>query len=58
MSATTTLLYVVGILGFFAVIFYTLINKLFNKPVDFTKKKREEREQKKSSKVASGKKSK
>jgi hypothetical protein len=40
MSASTTLLYVAGIVGFFAVIFYTLITKLFNKPVDFAKQKR------------------
>ena len=31
------LLYVLAIMGFFALIFYVLINKLMNKPVDFTK---------------------
>jgi len=37
MSGSATLLYVAGILGFFGIIFYTLMSKLFNKPVDFQK---------------------
>jgi len=35
MSTTTSLLYVLGIMGFFGVIFYVLITKLMEKPVDF-----------------------
>lgn len=40
MSSATKLLYVAGIVGFFFLIFYILMNKLVNKPVDFTKQKR------------------
>ena len=36
-------IYVAGILGFFAVIFYVLINKIIAKPVDFNKHKKLER---------------
>jgi len=55
MSKATAGLYVLGIVGFFAIIFYVLITKLFAKPVDFTKQKKQERQTKKSnSKSASG----
>lgn len=37
MSTGMGLLYMLGIIGFFGVIFYVLINKLIAKPVDFTK---------------------
>jgi len=40
MSTTAGLLYMVGIVVFFGIIFYVLINKIVNKPVDFSKKKR------------------
>mmetsp|Transcript_44677 Transcript_44677/g.43288 ORF Transcript_44677/g.43288 Transcript_44677/m.43288 type:complete len:87 (+) Transcript_44677:436-696(+) len=43
MSTTGKLMYLVGILGFFVLIFYVLINKLLVKPVDFNKQKRSER---------------
>lgn len=57
MSTTTSLLYVLGIVGFFGVIFYVLITKLMEKPVDFQKQKRSEKLSKKSSsKGSSGKK--
>jgi hypothetical protein len=35
MSKSAGLLYIAGILGFFAIIFYVLITKLLAKPVDF-----------------------
>jgi hypothetical protein len=35
MSKSGGLLYIVGILGFFLIIFYVLITKLLAKPVDF-----------------------
>lgn len=57
MSTTGSLIYLGGILSFFLIIFYVLINKLLSKPVDFQKSKRTEKLQKKSSKSASGKKS-
>ena len=44
MSGTSSLMYVGGLVVFFGIIFYILINKLLNKPVDFSKKKRIERE--------------
>jgi hypothetical protein len=56
LSTSMTLLYIVGILGFFAIIFYVLSRKLFEKPVDFTKQKRADRQQKAASKGSSGKK--
>lgn len=37
MSKTGSLLYVGGIIAFFLIIFYVLINKLLAKPVDFLK---------------------
>ena len=49
MSATAGFLYILGIIGFFAVIFYVLINKIMTKPVDFTQQKKQERASKKSS---------
>jgi len=42
-SGFNGVIYTVCILGFFIVIIYTLINKVFNKPVDFTKLKRMEK---------------
>jgi hypothetical protein len=44
MSRTGSILYILGIIGFFLLIFYILSTKLFNKPVDFNKKKRDERQ--------------
>lgn len=35
-SNTAGILYMFGIIGFFGIIFYVLINKIINKPVDFT----------------------
>ena len=49
MSAATAALYVLGIIGFFGVIFYVLINKIMVKPVDFAKQKRLDRATKSSS---------
>jgi hypothetical protein len=37
MSTTIGLLYILGIIGFFAIIFWVLVNKIMTKPVDFTK---------------------
>jgi hypothetical protein len=54
MSTTMGLVYILGIIGFFAVIFYVLITKLLTKPVDFTKQKKQERMSKKSSGVSGG----
>ena len=34
-SSTVGILYMFGIIGFFGIIFYVLINKIINKPVDF-----------------------
>jgi len=51
MSGSTGLLYVAAILCFFGLIFYVLMQKLLNKPVDFTKQKRIEKVVKKSSNV-------
>jgi hypothetical protein len=39
-STSAGLLYMLGIIGFFGIIFYVLISKILNKPVDFSKKKR------------------
>ena len=49
LSGATAALYVLGIIGFFGLIFYVLINKILVKPVDFTKQKRIERVTKTSS---------
>lgn len=43
------LVYILGIIGFFGIIFWVLITKLMSKPVDFNKQKKLERMQKKSS---------
>ncbi len=43
MSTTAGLLYMLGIIGFFGIIFYVLINRLLNKPVDFTQQRKQER---------------
>jgi hypothetical protein len=43
MTVATSLLYIGGIIAFFLVIFYVLIKKLTDKPVDFNKQKRTER---------------
>ena len=55
LTGFTALLYIGGIIGFFGIVFYFLINKIIEKPVDFNKQKRSERNQKKQS--SSGKKS-
>ena len=55
LTGFTALLYIGGIIGFFGIVFYFLINKIMEKPVDFNKQKRSERMQKKQS--SSGKKS-
>ena len=49
LTGVTALFYIVGIIGFFGIVFYFLVNKIIAKPVDFTKQKRTERVQKKSS---------
>ena len=49
LSTSGKLLYIGGILGFFVIIFYVLIQKLMVKPVDFSKQKRVERWTKKNS---------
>ena len=49
MTTSIGLLYMFGIIGFFGVIFYVLINKIMNKPVDFNQQKKQERASKKSS---------
>ena len=49
LSGFTGLLYVCGIIGFFGIIFYVLINKILAKPVDFNKQRKTDREQKKTS---------
>lgn len=35
LSTTVGLLYMLAIVAFFGIIFYVLINKIINKPVDF-----------------------
>lgn len=47
MSTTAGLLYMLGIIGFFGIIFYVLIGKIMNKPVDFASQKKQERASKK-----------
>jgi len=49
LTGFTALLYVAGIIGFFAIVFYALINKILAKPVDFNRERREKISQKKSS---------
>ena len=49
MSTSIGLLYMLGIIGFFGLIFYVLINKILNKPVDFSTQKKIERQSKKRS---------
>lgn len=57
LSGPTAALYILAIIGFFALIFYVLINKIMDKPVDFQKLKRQERATKKTSEAPeSGKK--
>ncbi len=56
MSTSAGLLYMVGIIAFFGIIFYVLINKLMNKPVDFNTQKKQERQSKRSSQSGSRKK--
>ncbi len=55
MSTSVGLIYMLAIIAFFGLIFYVLIGKLLNKPVDFTQQKRQERLSKKSSKGSSKK---
>ena len=40
MNTTVGLIYMLAIIAFFGLIFYVLINKIINKPVDFTQQKR------------------
>lgn len=54
MSGFGATLYIAAIIGFFAIIFYVLANKIFEKPVDFAKQRKLERAAKQTS---SGKKS-
>ena len=54
MGSTFKLVYMVGIIAIFCLIFYVLMNKLLHKEVSFSKQKRILREQKR---AASGKKS-
>jgi hypothetical protein len=49
MSTSIGLLYMLAIIGFFGLIFYVLINKILNKPVDFAAQKKQERQSKKRS---------
>ena len=50
LSGSMSIIYLLGIVGFFVLIFYVLIAKLTNKPVDFNKQKRQDRATKKTSK--------
>ena len=50
MSTSMSIVYLLGIMAFFGIIFWILIKKIMTKPVDFTKQKRSERQQKKASK--------
>ena len=45
----TGIMFILAVVGAFGVVFYVLINKVIEKPVDFTKQKKYEREQKKAS---------
>jgi hypothetical protein len=49
LSGAAALAYISIIIGFFAIVFYILINKILAKPVDFKKQKLQERQQKKAS---------
>lgn len=49
LTGFTALLYIGGIIGFFAIVFYALINKIIAKPIDFNKQRRDKISQKKSS---------
>lgn len=53
LSGFTAMLYVAGLIGFFGIIFYVLINKILDKPVDFSKQKKLERQQRAGSKQKS-----
>lgn len=55
LSGAAAALYILAIMAFFGLILYVLANKVFVKPVDFAKQKKQEREAKRSS--TSGKKS-
>ena len=37
MSTQASIFYLLGIMAFFGIVFYILVGKLFNKPVDFAK---------------------
>jgi H+/gluconate symporter-like permease len=54
MGKTGSLIYLGGIVAFFAIIFYVLYQKLFIKPVDFKQQKKVERQQKKASSKGPG----
>jgi hypothetical protein len=45
----TGILFILGVVAAFAVVFYALIQKVVEKPVDFNKQRKIEREQKKAS---------
>jgi hypothetical protein len=49
MSTSVGLLYMFAIIGFFGIIFYVLINKIVNKPIDFNQQKKQEKSKKKAS---------
>jgi hypothetical protein len=53
MSTTAGLVYMLSIVAFFGIIFYVLINKLLNKPVDFNQKRKEKLQKRSSGKPAS-----
>lgn len=55
-SGPAAAIYILGIVGFFSVIFYVLINKIMVKPVDFTKQKKLERATKQASSTSGTKK--
>ena len=54
LSGFTAAVYILVIIGFFAIIFYVLINKIMAKPVDFNKQKRADKQQKKVSSKTKG----
>ena len=45
----TGILFILGVIGAFSIVFYVLFNKVIEKPVDFAKQKKLDREQKKAS---------
>ena len=45
----TGILFILGVIGAFSIVFYVLFNKVIEKPVDFAKQRKLDREQKKAS---------